>query len=234
MAQLRDKDRDAVVLRYFQNRSLQEVGAALGVEERAAQKRVARSLEKLRVFFAKRGVALTAGIIAGTVAQNSVHAAPAGLAKTISAVAITKGAAAGGSTLTLVKGALKIMAWTKIQTAGIAGAIALLAIGTTVVTVKQIKKHEVSVLNNKIYNLGIIEISDGITSRHELGEGRVCVIKPTVKQDGSVLLAITIEEINYRNHARTLTHLNVSTFPDRSVEIEENHFGVSLTPHIKP
>ena len=36
MARLRDGDRDAIVLRYFENKSLQEVGAALGVEERAA------------------------------------------------------------------------------------------------------------------------------------------------------------------------------------------------------
>jgi len=45
MAQLRDKDRDAIVLRYFENKCLKEVGAALGIEERAAPKRVGRSLE---------------------------------------------------------------------------------------------------------------------------------------------------------------------------------------------
>jgi RNA polymerase sigma factor (sigma-70 family) len=50
MARLRDKDRDTIVLRFFENKSLQEVGDALGMEERAAQKRIARSLEKLRVF----------------------------------------------------------------------------------------------------------------------------------------------------------------------------------------
>ena len=142
MAQLRDSDRDAIVLRYFQNRSLQEVGGALGVEERAAQKRVARSLEKLRSFFAKRGMALTTGIIVGAVSANSVHAAPLGLAKTISVVALAKGAATGGSTLALAKGALKIMTWSKMQTAVIAGAIVLLATGTTVITFRQIHRHE--------------------------------------------------------------------------------------------
>jgi hypothetical protein len=53
------------------------------------------------------------------------------LAKTISAVAITKGAAAGGSTMALVKGALKIMAWTKAKTAVVAAAAVILAAGTT-------------------------------------------------------------------------------------------------------
>ena len=65
MAQLREKDRDALVLRFFQNRSLQEVGAALGIEEGAAQKRVSRGLEKLRTFFGRRGVTLSAAVIAG-------------------------------------------------------------------------------------------------------------------------------------------------------------------------
>ena len=94
MAQLRDKDRDAIVLRYFENRSLKEIGGALGVEERAAQKRVARGLEKLRKFFVKRGIASTTVTLAGAISANSVQAAPIELAKTISAVAIAKGAAA--------------------------------------------------------------------------------------------------------------------------------------------
>jgi len=139
MARLRDRDRDAIVLRYFENKSLSEVGAALGVEERAAQKRVVRSLEKLRKFFTRRGVTLSAAIIAGAVSANSVSAAPAGLAQTISAVAFTKGAAAGGSTLALVKGALKVMAWTKAKTAIIAGIglILTFAVGTAIISKTQ-------------------------------------------------------------------------------------------------
>jgi RNA polymerase sigma factor (sigma-70 family) len=143
MAQLRTADHDAIVLRFFQNRSLQEVGDALGVEERAAQKRVARSLEKLRSFFAKRGIALTAGIVASAVSANSVHAVPIGLAKTVSALALTKGVTAAGSTLALVKGALKLMAWSKMQTAMVATAIILLAAGTTTVAVREIQEHHV-------------------------------------------------------------------------------------------
>ncbi len=72
MAQLRDKDRDAIVLRFFENKNLREVGTAMGLEERAAQKRVARGLEKLRAFFTKRGVTLSAAVIAGALAANSI------------------------------------------------------------------------------------------------------------------------------------------------------------------
>ena len=135
MAELGATDRDALVLRYFQNKSLQEVGSTLGVEERAAQKRVARGLEKLRILFSKRGVALSAAAIASAVAANSIQAAPAALTGMITTAAVAKGAATGSSTLTLVKGALKIMAWTKVKTAVIVGIGALLVAGTTTVVV---------------------------------------------------------------------------------------------------
>jgi uncharacterized protein (TIGR03435 family) len=136
MAHLGATDRDALVLRYFQNKSLSEVGEALGVEERAAQKRVTRALEKLRKLFSKRGVTLTAALIAGAVSANSVQAAPVGLAATVTATT-AKGVAVSGSTLTLVKGVLKFMAWTKAKTAIVVGVGVLLAAGTTTVAVKE-------------------------------------------------------------------------------------------------
>ena len=110
-----------MLLRYFENKSFAKVGTALGADEDAARKRIARAVEKLRNYFSKRGVTLTATIIAGTVSANSIQAAPAALAKTVTAVAIAKGAAASGSTLTIIKGALKIMAWTKAKTAIVVG-----------------------------------------------------------------------------------------------------------------
>jgi uncharacterized protein (TIGR03435 family) len=138
MGRLGEKDRNAIVLRFFENKNLSEVGAALGASEDAAKMRVNRALEKLRKFFSKRGVTHSAAIIAGAVSANSVQAAPAALAKTISAVAVAKGAAASASTLTLIKGALKIMAWTKAKTAIVAGAVILLAAGTATVVVEKV------------------------------------------------------------------------------------------------
>src|SRR5581483_6385649 len=44
---LREKDRTALLLRFYENRPLREVGASLGVGEDTAQKRVASALEKL-------------------------------------------------------------------------------------------------------------------------------------------------------------------------------------------
>jgi uncharacterized protein (TIGR03435 family) len=138
MGRLGEKDRNAIVLRFFENKNLSEVGAALGASEDAAKMRVNRALEKLRKFFTKRGVTHSVAIIAGAVSANSVQAAPAALAKTISAVAVAKGAAASASTLTLIKGALKIMALTKAKTAIVIGAAVLLTAGTTTLVVDKV------------------------------------------------------------------------------------------------
>ena len=134
MSDLRQSDHDALVLRYFENKSLQEVGATLGVGERAAQKRVGRALERLRRLFQKRGVVATAAGIAGAISTCSVQAAPAGLATTISAAAV-QGSAVAGSTLTLVKGTLSIMSWIKTKMAIAFGAGALVASAGTVALV---------------------------------------------------------------------------------------------------
>lgn len=131
MSRLGEGDRTLLALRFYENKSGAEAAALLGIREDAAHKRTARALEKLRRFFGQRGIAVSAAAIAGAVSANSLQAAPIGLANTISAVAIVKGAAAGSSTLTLIKTTLKIMAWTKAKTGIAIGAAAILAVGIT-------------------------------------------------------------------------------------------------------
>jgi RNA polymerase sigma factor (sigma-70 family) len=131
MTRLGEKERTLLALRFFENKSGAETAALLGIQEWAAHKRAARALEKLRRFFLKRGIDSTTAIIAGAISANSVQAAPVALAESVTAVAIAKGAVASGSTLTLIKGALKIMAWTKAKTAIVVGVAVVLAAGTT-------------------------------------------------------------------------------------------------------
>jgi uncharacterized protein (TIGR03435 family) len=154
LARLNKKDYDAVVLRFFENRSFGEVGTALGINEDTARMRIGRALEKLRKYYFKRGVDSTTAVIAGAISANSVQMAPAGLAKSVSAIAIAKGAAASTSTLTLIKGALKLMAWTKAKTAITAGLVVLLAAGTATITVKQIQKARIPESAWRFPNIG--------------------------------------------------------------------------------
>jgi RNA polymerase sigma factor (sigma-70 family) len=138
LATLGETDRQTVLLRYFENKSLAEVGSHLGMGEDTARKRVARALEKLHRYFSKRGVSSTTAIIAGAISANSVQAAPAALAKTVTTVAVAKGAAASGSTLTLIKGALKLLAWHNAKAAIITGVAIVVATGATPLLVKAV------------------------------------------------------------------------------------------------
>jgi len=144
MEQLGKKDHDEVVLRFFEGRSFREVGAALGASENAAKMRVNRALEKMRGFFTKRGVRSTEAIIAGVMTAHSVHAAPPALATSVMAVATAQGAAASSSTLTLIKGALKLMALTKAKTAALTGAAIILTAATSVVVVEAVHSARVA------------------------------------------------------------------------------------------
>ena len=133
MAALGEKDHSALVLRFFEGKDLKQVAAALGVSETAAKTRVSRAVEKLRAYFQKRGVTASAALIAGAIAENSVQAAPVTLANITIAASLAKGATASGSTLALIKGATKLMAWTKIQTT----AAAVVVIGMAAYSVFQ-------------------------------------------------------------------------------------------------
>lgn len=136
MAELSETDRTVLVLRYFENQTARETAASLRMEEDTVQKRATRALEKLRKFFTRRGVALSAAAIAGAVSANSVQAAPAGLAVKISLVA-AKGAMASGSTLALVKGAWNLMMWGKVKMAAVIGSALLLTASTTIIILDQ-------------------------------------------------------------------------------------------------
>jgi hypothetical protein len=133
MSSLREKDRNAVLMRYFENKTLAEVGTALGVNEVAAGKRITRAIGKLRGLFAKRGIVVPVVAVAALLSANAVQAAPAGLIAPLSTAAIS------GSTLTLLNSTLKLMTWIKIKTGIVVGASALLAAGTTILAVEKIQ-----------------------------------------------------------------------------------------------
>jgi RNA polymerase sigma factor (sigma-70 family) len=115
MARLNEKERTLLALRFFENKTGAETAALLGIREWAAHKRAERAVEKLRAFFTQRGIVLPAAVLTAAISANSVQAAPVTLAKSVTAVAIAKGAAASGSTLMLVKGTAKMMTWMKLK-----------------------------------------------------------------------------------------------------------------------
>lgn len=142
VAGLSETDRQAIVLRFYEGRSLREVGTALGASEDAAEKRVSRAVERLREFFAERGITVGASGLGVVISANAVQAAPAGLAVTISTAA-----ALAGTTLATTATAI---AMTTLQKTLIAATIAA-AVGTGIYEARQASslRNEVQTLHRQ-------------------------------------------------------------------------------------
>ena len=110
-----------MLLRFFERKTFLEVGARLGANEDAARMRVTRALKSLRGFFLKRGLTSSVTVLTAVLSANAVQAAPASLVMAVAASATLHGSATTTSTATLIKGALKLMAWTKMKTSLLVG-----------------------------------------------------------------------------------------------------------------
>jgi RNA polymerase sigma factor (sigma-70 family) len=137
VGELSESDRDAVLLRYFQNKSAREMAAALGVSDEAAQKRVNRAVERLRAFFSQRGIVLGAAGL-GAISANAIQAAPVSLTLSISAAAL--------ATITTGNIALQTMNWINAKTVA-ATLVAAIAAGGGVYLTKQKEAEHLRVEN---------------------------------------------------------------------------------------
>ena len=118
---LREKDRTALLLRFYETQSLRDVGASLGVGEDAAQKRVQSALEKLSQFFQRHGFK-TATVAATTAAlqQTAVSASTA----TANAIVSATFQAAPPALAGLAAWLATFTSLTKVQTAAVCLAVA--------------------------------------------------------------------------------------------------------------
>jgi RNA polymerase sigma factor (sigma-70 family) len=124
MSRLRSRDRDALLLRFYQQKSVAEVAAALGVSEGAAKIRIIRAVEKLRAHLRRRGIAVpTEALSAGLLAQ-STHAAPANVA--MGCVPTS----ASGNAIAISKGVSTMMISAKIKIVAILIVTAAIPVGT--------------------------------------------------------------------------------------------------------
>ena len=125
--ELNEPDRDALILRFFESRSMAQVGSALGTTEGAAKMRVARALEQLRGIFQARGIVLPLALLTAALSTPAAQTAPTGLAATITTSALFK-----STTIPLItKGMLLLMNWNARKTAVAAIIVLLLATTTT-------------------------------------------------------------------------------------------------------
>jgi RNA polymerase sigma factor (sigma-70 family) len=148
IGELEERDREAILLRYFEDQNYSRIGARLNLSENAARMRVERALEKLRLQLARRSVTSTAAAIATVLAQQTAVAVPAGLATSVTSAALAAAGMAGGVAAgSGASAVLTLMSVTKLQI-GLAGALAVAA-GTGLV----FQAHHLAGLRSEISTL---------------------------------------------------------------------------------
>ncbi len=125
---LGERDREAVLLRFFEGRGFAEVGQRLNLSTDAARMRVDRALEKMRTTLARHGVSSTLSALTVALSSQATAAVPAGLDASVTGFAVTGAAEAGAAGL----GILGFMSTTKVATALVAVAV-LTGLGTAYV-----------------------------------------------------------------------------------------------------
>ena len=117
MHELKEADREIILLRFFENRPLRDIGEALDLSEDAARKRIERALEKLRLVLSRKGIG--SGVTLGAMlSAHAVQVAPGGLGPILTHTAMASAVTASKTTFTL----FKMMTMTKVQT-GLAGGL---------------------------------------------------------------------------------------------------------------
>lgn len=123
LSELDASDREAVLLRYFEQQPYASVAVRLRITEAAAHKRVERALDKLRQRLGRRGVTSTAVALAAALGAQTAAAAPTGLAATVTSVVLGSGAplvTAGLFTLMSTKTTVTVTALAVVVAGGLA------------------------------------------------------------------------------------------------------------------
>ena len=195
LAGLKSRDRDAILLRYFEAQSFTEVAAHLKLTEDSARMRVKRALEQLRTSLRRGGIVTTSAVLELALAENGIAAVPAGLVPAICSLALAgvpvSGTGAVGSWFFW-----KIMTTTKFTT-GLAAALAVFSLGTAIYEGIELRgtrsllraaNREVSDLRSTLRTQGVSpKLGPSTAKLKQLAPPR----RPTAAQDGASALSPT-------------------------------------------
>lgn len=196
LAALKERERAALLLRFFQGRSLAEVGAELQLSETAARSCVDRALEKMRVLLARRGLTSTGAALSVTLASQPLSAVPPTLAASITAAALQP-AATTSTTLSLL-----LMKKAVLATSG------LLLVAELTVSVGELRAHRQ--LQHEFQHLAPTTLAR--TDRASAGTessaaGTTPSVSPTPATDELVALQRRIAQLKARPSEVTSTSL---------------------------
>jgi len=110
--ELTEADRHIILLRFFEQKTMADLGRAVGVTEDAAKMRVSRALGRLRTQLGSLGVTCSAALLGTLLFERSVEAAPKALAPALAAIRISAPAGLAGALVKLMSSApgLKLVA----------------------------------------------------------------------------------------------------------------------------
>jgi RNA polymerase sigma factor (sigma-70 family) len=132
IAKLPAVDRSAIVLRYLQGQSHEQVGSDLGLSADSARKRVDRAVVKLRKLIGRLAPGVTLPAVTGLMSAHAMQQAPAHLLSSVSKICATAsaGATAGTPAALIAKGAWNMIIWTNIKaTASVVAVVTVLTAG---------------------------------------------------------------------------------------------------------
>jgi RNA polymerase sigma factor (sigma-70 family) len=132
IAELDERDRDAVSLRFFNGCSFADIGARLRLTENTARMRVERALDKLHASLARRGVTSTTAALSIALAGQAATTAPVGIAASVTGAALAGAAAAVGVS---AGGWLTFFTMSKIKV-GIVSALIVAGLSSTVIELR--------------------------------------------------------------------------------------------------
>jgi RNA polymerase sigma factor (sigma-70 family) len=199
MHELKEADREAILLRYFENQPFAKIGGRLGLDENAARMRVERALEKLRAAFLRRGIAATTAL-ASVISANAVQIAPAGLAATLTSTSLA--AAGTGTTLTL----LKLMTMAKLKL----GISALAIAGATTALVVQHQTQQKLRVENDALTQQIAQLKTESKNLSESLSNRLGVIKSLSDEQKNELLKLRGEMARLKADSQELAQLKAT------------------------
>jgi len=121
IARLRSGEREALLMRFYQGKSMAEIGQSLKITEDAARKRVSGAVEQLRKMFRVQGTVAPAAALSAVLLAKTTHAAPVTLGAAVAQLSTSPPA----SIIGLVNMVRRMMLLGKIKVAGL---IVLLAV----------------------------------------------------------------------------------------------------------
>ena len=232
LAQLPNADRDALLLRFFQRKSLREIGEVMATSEEAARKRVTRAVEKLRNILAPHGRALSAAALATVLAKHAVHAAPADLTSAIQAAAAAGEGALPASLTELVNHSVRTLGWSKRQL-GFALAACLLGVAFLGIvnwrgTSSNEQSRDAASVQNSAATVLASPTSQSIGVSLPAKSSATLASLPIRVVDAKTTLPMPRTRVLVRHVARNATSLGYS------LELATDEFGVCLIPFSVP